>query len=60
MPWRELQLAEDRAALQPADMVYRVPVIIGAKKGLPSFNALEMQTRRFKTPDRLLESLESL
>jgi hypothetical protein len=41
-------------------MVYGVPVIIGAKKGLPNFNALEMQTRRFKRPDRLLESLESL
>ena len=45
VPWRDLQLAEDRAALQPADMVYGVPVIIGAKKGFPNFNAFEMQTQ---------------
>jgi hypothetical protein len=44
VPWRDLQLAADRAALQPADMVYGVPVIIGAKRGFPNFNAFEMQT----------------
>ncbi len=45
MPWRDLQLAGDRAALQPADMAYGVPVVIGAKKGYPNFNEFAMQTR---------------
>ena len=42
--WRDPQVAEDRAALQSADMVYGVPVIIGAKKGFPNFNEFGMQT----------------
>ena len=42
---RDLQLAGDRAALQPTDMVYGVPVVIGAKKGFPNFNELAMQTQ---------------
>jgi hypothetical protein len=44
-PMRDLQLAGDRTALQSADMIYGVPVIIGAKKGFPNFNAFEMQTQ---------------
>lgn len=42
-----------RAALQPGDMVYGVPVIVGAKKGFPNFNELAMQTRVYVS--RLLE-----
>jgi hypothetical protein len=32
------------AALQPRDLVFGVPLIIGAKKGFPNFNQFAMQT----------------
>ena len=44
-PLRDLQLPEDRSALRPTDMVYGVPIIIGAKKGFPNFNKFAMQTQ---------------
>ncbi|MCX6926760.1 MAG: hypothetical protein NT154_26680 [Verrucomicrobia bacterium] len=44
-PARDLQLAEDRAALRPGDMVCGVPIIIGVKKGFPNFNEFAMQTQ---------------
>jgi hypothetical protein len=31
--------------VQPGDMVYNVPLVIGAKKGLPSFDEMAMQTQ---------------
>jgi hypothetical protein len=40
---RDLNNPNDLAALQPNDLVYGVPVIIGAKKGLPNFNEFEME-----------------
>ena len=39
---RDLQNPDDRAALQPNDNVYSVPLIIGAKKGFPNFNEFSM------------------
>jgi hypothetical protein len=42
---RDLQLASDRAALQPMDMIYGQPLVIGAKKGFPNFNEFAMQTQ---------------
>ncbi|HYG35121.1 MAG TPA: hypothetical protein VEC99_10075, partial [Clostridia bacterium] len=39
-PMRELT----NANVQPFDMVYGIPLVIGAKKGFPNFNQLEMQT----------------
>jgi hypothetical protein len=39
---RDLQNPDDRAALQPNDNVYGVPLIIGAKKGFPNFNEFSM------------------
>jgi hypothetical protein len=44
-PLRDLDLPEDRSALRPTDMVYGVPIIIGAKKGFPNFNKFSMQTQ---------------
>jgi hypothetical protein len=41
---RDVQNPSDRAQLSPYDMVYGVPVIIGAKKGFPNFNEFSMQT----------------
>lgn len=43
-PWRDLNVAADRAALGPNDNVYGVPVVIAAKKGFPNFNEFVMQT----------------
>ena len=43
---RDLTDPYDRATFQPlTDMVYGIPLIIGAKKGFPSFNKLAMQTQ---------------
>ncbi len=42
---RDLSIPYDRANLKPFDMVYGVPLVIGAKKGLPNFNELAMQTQ---------------
>jgi len=36
--------SDDTRALQPSSMVYNVPLVIGAKKGLPSFVELTMDT----------------
>jgi len=41
---RDLSNPADVAALQPNDNVYGVPWVIGAKKGLPNFNEIAMQT----------------
>jgi hypothetical protein len=41
---RDLHLKSDRDALQPLDLVYGVPLVIGAKKGLPNFNEFAAQT----------------
>lgn len=38
VPMREVSDPNDRAALQRSDMIYGVPIVIGAKKGFPSFN----------------------
>jgi hypothetical protein len=38
VPMRDLASADDRAVLQTTDMVYGVPIVIGAKKGFPNFN----------------------
>lgn len=44
-PMRDLKNAADMAATWGAsDMVYGVPLVIGAKKGFPSFNALALET----------------
>ena len=42
--WRDLNSPTDRAALQPRDCVYGIPVIIGAKKGFPNFNEFAVDT----------------
>jgi len=41
---RDLTDPADVAALQPDDLVYGVPLVIGAKKGLPNFNEFAMQS----------------
>jgi hypothetical protein len=41
---RDLTLSNDVAALQSHDMVYGIPVVVGAKKGWPNFNEFAMQT----------------
>lgn len=41
---RDVEDAENRAALQREDMVYGVPAIIGAKKGWPNFNEFGLQS----------------
>jgi len=43
-PLRDLSLPADRTALSPLDLVYGVPLVIGAKKGLPNFNEFASQT----------------
>ncbi|WCJ61063.1 hypothetical protein NXS98_08070 [Fontisphaera persica] len=43
-PLRDLYSSTDRAALQPYDMVWGVPLIIGARKGYPNFNEFALQT----------------
>ncbi len=44
--WRDLQIPSDRTALatNPDDNVYGIPLVIGAKKGWPSFNEFTLQT----------------
>ena len=42
---RDLSDASDRALLKPLDMVYNVPLVIGAKKGLPSFDEFTSDTQ---------------
>jgi hypothetical protein len=42
-PALDLNAPSDLASLQPTSLVYGVPVIIGAKKGLPNFNEFEME-----------------
>jgi hypothetical protein len=43
-PYRDLDNPADRAALQPDDNVYGIPLVIGAKKGLPNFNEFALQS----------------
>ncbi len=42
---RDLSNSNELAALQSHDMVYGVPVVVGAKKGWPNFNEFAMQTQ---------------
>jgi hypothetical protein len=44
VPWRNLEFPGDRAALNPADNVLGVPLIVAARKGYPSFNELSIET----------------
>jgi hypothetical protein len=37
-PFRDLNYPGERRPIKSADMVYGVPLIVGAKKGLPNFN----------------------
>jgi type II secretory pathway pseudopilin PulG len=57
---RDLSSPRDRALLgqNPNDMVYGVPAVVGAKKGLPNFNEFAMETMiqltrklEFRRPD---------
>lgn len=41
--YRDLSRVDDRNNLQETDMVYGIPLVIGAKKGFPNFNELSMQ-----------------
>jgi len=45
-PVRHLNFPDDRAALasRPDDLVYGVPLVIGAKEGFPNFNEYSMQS----------------
>ncbi len=43
-PVRHLNFKADRDALQPDDLVYGVPLVIGAKEGFPNFNEYSMQS----------------
>ncbi len=40
----DLDNATDLANLQPYNFVYGVPIIVGAKKGFPNFNAFSLQS----------------
>jgi hypothetical protein len=42
--WRDLDDPTDRLQFRLADMVYGIPLVIGAKKGFPNFNEFAMQT----------------
>ncbi|MCX6924612.1 MAG: hypothetical protein NT154_15560, partial [Verrucomicrobia bacterium] len=45
LPVLDLSLAKDRSTIRSANqMVWGVPLVIGAKKGLPNFNKFAMQT----------------
>ena len=44
-PWRILELQTDRDALTSDDNIYGIPIIIGARKGLPNFNEFALETR---------------
>src|SRR2546430_3113620 len=39
---RDLGSSSDRSALQSADMVCGIPIIVGARKGFPNFNELAL------------------
>jgi hypothetical protein len=41
---RDLAVPSERASLQANDLVYGIPLVIGAKKGLPNFNEFALQT----------------
>jgi hypothetical protein len=41
---RDLAIRQDREAVRPFDVVYGVPLVVGAKRGLPNFNEFAMQT----------------
>ena len=41
---RDLADPADRTALESEDMIYGVPLVVGARKGLPNFNELSMET----------------
>lgn len=41
---KDLTLPEDRRTIGPNDLAYGVPLVIGAKKGLPNFNEFAGQT----------------
>ena len=43
-PMRDLNVDTERAALRPDDMVWGIPLIIGARKGYPNFNEFSLQT----------------
>src|SRR5208283_2188416 len=45
-PVLDLSIARDRGTLQGINqMAWGIPLVIGAKKGLPNFNKLAMQTQ---------------
>ncbi|HIG28781.1 MAG TPA: hypothetical protein EYQ50_13660 [Verrucomicrobiales bacterium] len=44
VPWRDLSIPSDRNALQPDDMIFGMPIVVGAKKGFPNFNEVALQT----------------
>jgi hypothetical protein len=43
LPLRDASEPDDRSNLGPHDMVYGVPLVIGARKGFPNFNEFGMQ-----------------
>jgi len=47
--YRDLTDPTNRVALQPLDMVYGIPLVVGAKKGIPNFNEFAMQTLIYVT-----------
>jgi hypothetical protein len=56
-PWRDLDDAADRAALQPNDNVYNIGLIVGARKGLPNFN--EFKNYNYVQVSRKLEFIKT-
>jgi len=44
-PWRILEIQKDRDELTRDDNIYGIPIIIGARKGLPNFNEFVLETR---------------
>ncbi len=42
--WRDLTLPADRDALQPDENVIGIPLLIGARKGFPSFNEFSTES----------------
>lgn len=44
LPYRDLNNLVDRQAVTTNDMVYGIPLVVGAKKGFPNFNELAMET----------------
>ena len=43
--WRDLNNPRDLISINPGDMVIGIPTVIGAKKGLPNFNDLQVDTQ---------------